>query len=126
MRQLLIILLLIFGGIVPVFSQITNNGYAGVEVYYFHGTRRCDTCNAVEKVASEALKQYFGDQLVLKSVNREDDKNNALVKKYKIAGQALIIVKDGKKIDLTNMAFMNAERSPFRLKAKIKETIDKL
>ncbi len=126
MRHLLIILLLIFGGTISVFSQITNNRYAGVEVYYFHGTRRCDTCNAVEKVATEALKQYFGDQLVLKSVNREDDKNNALVKKYQIAGQALIIVKDGKKTDLTNMAFMNAERSPYRLKTKIKETIDKL
>ena len=100
--------------------------YSGIEVYYFHGTRRCDTCNAVEKVTREALKQYFGDQIVLKSVNRDEDKNKALVKKYQIAGQALLIVKGDKKEDLTNTAFMNAERSPFRLKTKIKETIEKL
>jgi hypothetical protein len=80
----------------------------------------------VEKVTSEALKQYFGDQLTLKSINREEAKNSALVKKYQVSGQALLIVKGDKKIDLTTIAFMNAERSPFRVKSKIKETIDKL
>jgi hypothetical protein len=125
MKSLIFILLFCFFGSLPDFGQTTNR-YAGIEVYYFHAVRRCDTCNAVEKVAQEALKQYYGDQIVLKSVNREDVKNNALVKKYKVAGQALLIVKGDKKIDLTNIAFMNAERSPFRVKNKIKETIEKL
>lgn len=126
MTRILIVLFFAFSGITAVFSQNVANRYADVEVYYFHGMRRCATCNAVEKVAQEALKQYFGDQIVLKSINRDETKNSALVKKYKVAGQALIIVKGDKKFDLTVIAFMNAERSPFRLKGKIKETIDKL
>jgi hypothetical protein len=115
-----------FSGITAVFSQNVANRYADVEVYYFHGARRCATCNAVEKVAQEALKQYFGDQIVLKSINRDEAKNSTLIKKYQVAGQALIITKGDKKFDLTVIAFMNAERSPFRLKDKIKETIEKL
>ena len=99
---------------------------AGIEVYYFHGTHRCNTCNTVEKVAKEALQQYFGDQLILKSIDREDEKNSDLVKKFEISGQALLIVKGNKKEDLTSIAFMNAERSPNRLKAKIKQTIEKM
>lgn len=125
MRKFLAILFFCFWGILSISAQ-SEAKYAGIEVYYFHGTRRCDTCNAVEKVAQEALKQYYGDQINLKSINREDAKSSVLVKKYQIARPALIIVKGDTKFDLTNMAFMNAERSPFRLKAKIKETIDKL
>lgn len=124
MKTFIIALILSFSGAWAIQAQ--SGKYAGIEVYYFHGTRRCDTCNAVEKVTREALIQYFGDQIVLKSVNRDEDKNKALVKKYQVSGQALLIVKGDKKEDLTNMAFMNAERSPYRLKNKIKETIDKL
>jgi hypothetical protein len=112
-----------------VVSQIeaqTKEKTGAVEVYYFHGTHRCATCNAVEKVTKEALKQYYGDQISLKSINREEDKNNSLIQKYQIAGQTLLILKGNKKEDLTNLAFMNAERSPYRLKTKIKETIDKM
>jgi len=126
MTRILIVLFFAFSEITAVFPQISANRYAEVEVYYFHGTRRCATCNAVEKVAKEALKQYYGDQIVLKSINRDETKNSALVKKYQVAGQALIVVKGDKKSDLTVIAFMNAERSPFRLKSKIKETIEKL
>jgi thiol-disulfide isomerase/thioredoxin len=117
MTRILIVLFFAFSGITAVFSQNVANRYADVEVYYFHGARRCATCNAVEKVAQEALKQYFGDQIVLKSINRDEAKNSTLIKKYQVAG---------KKFDLTVIAFMNAERSPFRLKDKIKETIEKL
>jgi hypothetical protein len=125
MKKIVITLMLCVSGILSIYAQSAGK-YAGIEVYYFHGTRRCDTCNAVEKVTLDALKQYYGDQIIMKSVNREDAKNSALVKKFQVAGQALLIVKGDKKFDLTILAFMNAERSPFRVKAKIKETIDKL
>lgn len=125
MKKVIILLALCISGIVATHAQ-SGTKLSGVEVYYFHGTHRCTTCNTVEKVAKETLKQYYGDQLILKSVNREDKINSALVKKFEISGQALLIVKGDKKEDLTNIAFMNAERSPNRLKAKIKETIEKL
>lgn len=125
MRTFLAILFFLFSGMLSISAQ-PEAKYANIEVYYFHGTRRCDTCNAVEKVTQDALKLYYGNQISLKSINREDEKNSALVKKYQVAGQALIIVKGNQKFDLTTIAFMNAERSPYRVKARIKETIDKL
>lgn len=97
-----------------------------VEVYYFHATHRCETCMAVEEVTKEALKQYFGDQVVFKSINSEKDKNNPLIKKYKVSGQTLLVSKGDKSEDLTNFAFMNARTRPDNLKVKIKETIDKM
>lgn len=125
MKRLVAILLLCFSGFFAVYAQ-TGTKPLGVEVLYFYGKHRCATCNAVEKVTKDALKQYYGDQLTLQSINREDEKNSVLVKKYQVAGQSLLIVKGNKKEDLTNIAFMNAERSPYRLKMKIKETIDKM
>jgi len=125
MKKLIAILLLCFTGIFTVYAQ-TGTKPSGVEVLYFIGKHRCATCNAVEKVTKDALKQYFGDQLKLQLINREEEKNSALVNKYQVAGQTLLIVKGNKKEDLTSIAFMNAERSPYRLKTKIKETIDKM
>lgn len=125
MKELVVILALVFSGIFVASAQ-SGAKPTGVEVYYFHGTHRCTTCNTVEKVAVEALKQYYGDQITLQSINREEEKNSALVKKFQIAGQTLLVVKGDKKIDITTTAFMNAERSPQRLKTKLKETIDKM
>ena len=125
MKELVVILALFFSGIFVANAQ-SGAKPTGIEVYYFHGTHRCTTCNTVEKVAKEALKQYYGDQIALQSINREEEKNSALVKKLQIAGQTLLVVKGDKKIDITTTAFMNAERSPQRLKTKLKETIDKM
>lgn len=97
-----------------------------VEVYYFHATNRCVTCEAVEAVTKEALKQYYGDKIVLKPINRDEDKSNPLIKKHKIAGQTLLFLKGDKTVNLTNYAFMNARTNPDKLKKKIKETVDKM
>lgn len=97
-----------------------------VEVYYFHATNRCVTCEAVEAVTKEALKQYYGDQITLKSINREEDKTNPLIKKHQISGQTLLILKGEKAVNLTNDAFMYARTNPDKLKTKIKETIEKM
>lgn len=98
----------------------------GVEVYYFHATNRCVTCNAVESVTKEALQQYYSDRVSFQSINREEDKSNPLVKKHQISGQTLLVTKGEKTVNLTNFAFMNARTKPEKLKAKIKETIDKM
>jgi len=37
-----------------------------------------------------------------------------------------LILKGDKAVDLTNFAFMNARTKPEKLKAKIKDTIDKM
>ncbi|MCU4177449.1 nitrophenyl compound nitroreductase subunit ArsF family protein [Carboxylicivirga sp. N1Y90] len=97
-----------------------------IHAYYFHATRRCATCEAVEAVTTEYLKNNYADKVVFTSINREEQKNSALLKAYKVDGQTLLIVKDDKLINLTNDAFLNARTNPDKLEAKLKETIDAL
>lgn len=97
-----------------------------VKVYYFHATRRCATCQAVESVSKEAIKEYYGDKISFESINREEDKDNALVTKHQISGQTLLIIKGDKVVNLTNDAFLNALSNPDKLKSKIKSTIDSM
>lgn len=83
-----------------------NSADAGeVKAYYFHATRRCATCQAVEEVSKEAIKKYYGDRVTFESINRDEDKDNPLMTKYKINGQTLLIVSKDKKVNLTNDAF---------------------
>lgn len=100
-----------------------------VAVYYFHNTRRCATCKAVEEVTKSALKEYYPEMLesgtiTFLSVNIEEEASKSIAKELNVSGQALLIVKEGKKEDLTNDAFLNARSNPVKLKEKIKEVID--
>lgn len=97
-----------------------------VKAYYFHASRRCVTCEAVEAVSKKALKEYYGDNVTLESINREEAKNKSLVAQYKISGTALLIVNGDKMVNLTNDAFMNARSNPEKLKSKLKTTIDSM
>lgn len=143
MKQLALILLLTLGGGLlaanaqcckPQLAEKANQQAAvapqanksEVKAYYFHATRRCATCEAVEKVTREALKAYYGDQVKLQSIDREKDSKNPLLKKYKVSGQTLLIVKGDQVENLTNTAFLNARTKPEKLKAKLKETIDSM
>lgn len=108
----------------PVVTE--NKNADTIEVYYFHYTHRCITCNTVEEVSKQALKEYYGDKLVLVSVNLDEKESEAKAKQLKIEGQTLLIVKGDKTFDLTNDAFMNARSKPDKLKALIKSTIDPL
>ncbi|MDC1107261.1 nitrophenyl compound nitroreductase subunit ArsF family protein [Prolixibacteraceae bacterium] len=104
-------------------DKVTSDG---VKVYYFHGTRRCATCKAVEAVALETVTETFGDNVTFVSIDREQDKENQLITKYQITGQSLLVVNGDQVENLTNVAFMNANTHPEKLKAKIIETVEAL
>jgi hypothetical protein len=103
-------------------KQITENN--GVQVYYFHYTRRCTTCNNVEIVTKQALVEYYGVKVPFTSVNLDEAASESLAKKLTIEGQTLLIVSGEKKFDLTNDAFLNVNGKPEKLKALLKQTID--
>ncbi len=105
-------------------TETTSN--SDVTAYYFHGTRRCATCQAVESVTKEAIEEYYGGIVDFKSINRDEEKDNPLITQYKVSGQTLLIVKGDQVVNLTNDAFMNARTNPDKLKVKIKTTVDKL
>ncbi len=104
-----------------VVDDISNSK---VQVYYFHGTRRCATCQAVENVTKETVDQNFLDQVGFLSVNREEEKE--LTAKFKISGQALLIVSGDRVVDLTSEAFLNARTNPDKLTKKLVSTIKPL
>ncbi|HOO84228.1 MAG TPA: nitrophenyl compound nitroreductase subunit ArsF family protein, partial [Prolixibacteraceae bacterium] len=99
---------------------------SNVEVIYFHATRRCATCNAVEEVTKEVLNDVYENKIKFTSIDREQDKKNSLLKKHKVNGQTLLIIKGDKVVNLTNDAFMYARTNPEKLKEKLKETINSI
>jgi hypothetical protein len=103
-----------------------NQELVKVKAYYFHATRRCATCQAVEAVSKEAIKEYYGDKVTFESINRDEEKENPLMTKYKVNGQTLLIINGEKKVDLTNDAFLNARTNPDKFKSKLKSTIDSM
>ncbi len=100
------------------------------EVYYFHNTRRCPTCMAIEKETKKVLEeQPYADakengELVFKSFNAEDSANKKLVKKMGVTGSALIIVKGDKTIDLTSKGFMYALKQPEKLQEALRKALN--
>ena len=117
-------------GVVPASAkksdQASSTEEIQVKAYYFHATRRCVTCQAVETVSKEVINEFYTDKVSLEIFNREKDENKALVEKYQISGQTLLIVKGDKIINLTNEAFLNAKNNPEKFKLKLKSTLDSL
>lgn len=102
-----------------------------VEVYYFHFSRRCATCNAVENEAMKALEEFFPEKMengdiTFISVNIEEEGNEELAEDLGVSGQALLFVRGDKKIDLTNDAFMNARTKTEKYHKQVKKTVDSL
>ena len=102
-----------------------------VEVYYFHFTHRCVTCQAVEDETQKALpllypKLFKAKKITFTSVNLDETESKILAEKCKAEGQSLLIVSGNKRIDLTDKAFMYAKNNPEKLKMEIKKAIDSL
>lgn len=112
-------------------AQAAVSKSAKVEVYYFHFTRRCVTCQAVENESQKAINELYPVQakkglITFQAVNLDEKTSEALAKKCKAEGQALLVISGGKRIDLTEQGFMYAMNSPEKLKAELKKTIDPL
>ena len=104
---------------------------AKVEVYYFHYSRRCVTCQAVETETLKSIQQLYPEQvkkglITFKSVNLDEKSSDILAKKCKAEGQALLVICNTKRTDLTEQAFMYARSQPEKLKAELKKVIQPL
>ncbi len=104
-----------------------------VEVYYFHGDRRCTTCKAVGSVSKEYLENIYSKEIKAGTVNFYDvnydqAENKELAKQMKISGSSLLVKKTTKEEvstkNLTNLAFMYAIAKPQKLKNALKKEIE--
>lgn len=90
-----------------------------VEVYYFHFTRRCETCMAVENESRKAVEELYANAL-------EEEEGKQTADKLNISSQTLLVVKFGEKIDLTSQGFMYARTDPEKLKKALQDAIGKI
>lgn len=102
-----------------------------VEVYYFHYTRRCVTCQAVETETLKSIQKLFPEQfkkglITFKSLNLDEKTTEALTKKCKAEGQALLVISNNKRFDLTEQGFMYAKNQPDKLTDELNKVIQPL
>jgi hypothetical protein len=74
----------------------SNNSFAHVEVYHFHGNNQCSSCIAVGELAEKTVNANFKDELasgrlVFAHINAELPENKALAEKYSVTGSSLWI-----------------------------------
>jgi hypothetical protein len=102
-----------------------------VEVLYFHLTRRCVTCQAVETVSADAVRDLYAEEMkegkvVFRSLNIEDKAAEADAARVQATGQCLLVISGETRIDLTSEGFMYARNKPEKLRAELKKAIDPL
>lgn len=100
-----------------------------VEVYYFHFTRRCHTCESVESNAKLAVELLYADKIKageysFKGINLDDASSKAIAEKLGVGGQTLLVVSGSNRIDITSQGFMNAQNLE-KMKEEIKKAVEK-
>lgn len=103
---------------------------SNVNVYYFHFTRRCATCLAVEENARKAFEVLYPNEVKtgeysFTSLNLDEASTKGIADKLGVGGQSLMVVHGDKKIDITSAAWM-AANDPEKMKTEIKSGIEKV
>ena len=101
-----------------------------INVYYFHFTRRCATCMAVEENARNAVEALYPNEVKsgeysFTSLNLDEASTKEIANKLGIGGQTLLVVHGDKKIDITSSAWF-AAHDLNKMKVEIKSGIDKV
>lgn len=101
-----------------------------VSVYYFHFTRRCNTCKSVEANAKAALESLYAakmrsGEIQFTSLNIEEANGKALAQKLGVEGQTLLVVSGNKKVDITDKGFMYAS-NPDKSKEEVRKAVEQV
>ena len=97
-----------------------------VQVYYFHMSRRCATCKAVEDVSKQAVLDMNSDKVSYAAYNLEEPEGKKMAKKLNVSGQTLLVAGGDKKINITREGFMHARTKPEKLKEIVREKVKSL
>jgi hypothetical protein len=97
-----------------------------VEVFYFHNSRRCATCMAVEAESEDIINELYKDKVAFSAYNLEENDGKERAGELGVSGQTLLIVSGETRINITNEGFINARSNPEKLKQIMKDKIDPL
>jgi hypothetical protein len=111
-------------------QEVTSTGN-DVEVYYFHMTTRCVTCNTIEAEARRNVEMLYPEQfkagkISFTALNIEESAGKATGERLGVNSQTLLIVKGDKKINITNEGFLYAVSQPQKFTEVMKSKIDPL
>lgn len=137
MKTIKIFTLLVFGLLLTSCNGQEKNkttssdvSVSKIEVFDFHSTHRCMTCNAIEANTNYTLNTYFAKELkdgkiTFQVINVDKKENEKIAEKFEASGTSLFlnVIKNGKetKIDLTDFAFMNGnDKDKFSKELKTK------
>lgn len=112
-------------------QTLSSSSGNDVEVYYFHNTVRCVTCNTIEAETRKNIEMLYTDQvktgkISFNSLNLEEISGKAIGAKLGVSSQTLLIVKGDQKINITNEGFLYAVSKPDKFRDVIKGKIDPL
>jgi hypothetical protein len=101
-----------------------------VNIYYFHFTRRCSTCMAVEENARKAVEALYPNEVKtgeysFTALNLDEASTKEIADKFGVGGQTVLVVRGDKKIDITSAAWLAAHDLD-KMKVEIKSGIDKI
>lgn len=97
-----------------------------VQVLYFHGKKRCITCNAIERLSRQVVDSIGSDRVVMRVIDISDPTNEQIADKYEVTWSSLILVRGDRSENLTKMGFGCAKNRPAEFKASLGEQIDKI
>jgi hypothetical protein len=97
-----------------------------VQVYYFHMSRRCATCKAVEDVSRQAVQEMSSEKVSFEAYNLEKPEGENKANELNVSGQTLLIAGGDKKINITREGFMHARTRPEKLKEILQEKVKSL
>jgi hypothetical protein len=87
-----------------------NKSAVSVKTYYFHGTRRCKTCLAIESNAKKALETGFSEEMTQEvitweAIDTDQKENKHYQKRFDLMFSSLILVKlkDGQQVEWKNL-----------------------
>jgi hypothetical protein len=132
----LALVLIVFLSSVSCNGQANNQkvaqtiGSSKVSVYYFHFTRRCATCMAVEENARKAVEVLYPNEVKsgdysFTSMNLDIAGTKEIANKLGVGGQTMMVVRGDKKLDITSAVWMAAHDLD-KMKVEIKSGIDKV
>ncbi len=70
-------------------------------VYYFHGTRRCMTCNKIEQLTRAAISASYKDEIesgkmIFKAVNVEQPENEHFIADFDLTTRSVVVQRGAK------------------------------
>lgn len=102
---------------------VENSKTTEIQLIQFHTEHRCVTCNNIEKLSKETIKENDAISFVLYNV--DDKKNEKLAEEFEATGTSLYLYNSKTKAikDLTEMAFMYAKNEGEKFKAELQKEI---